>query len=133
MPEILIGIRGRAGRSLPERGAGPNLLDMTPVREVEWEEDESGIVTLVRTVRTFWVFPSREQVAKWSAQSDLLEQVETWAVRNMTLSGSGDPREVLVANVRPGMHSFLGRWPEIGREASRRFAIRAQELRSERT
>lgn len=29
--------------------AGPNLLDMTPVREVEWEEDETGIVTLVRS------------------------------------------------------------------------------------
>jgi len=28
--------------------AGPNLLDITPVREVEWEEDERGVVTLVR-------------------------------------------------------------------------------------
>ena len=28
--------------------SGPNLLDMTPVRQVEWEEDESGVVTLVR-------------------------------------------------------------------------------------
>ncbi|MBT8461622.1 MAG: PqqD family protein [Gemmatimonadetes bacterium] len=40
-----------ARRSLTGRGAPrrpPNLLDMTPVREVEWEEDEGGIVTLVR-------------------------------------------------------------------------------------
>ena len=28
--------------------AGQNLLDMTPLREVEWEEDERGGVTLVR-------------------------------------------------------------------------------------
>ena len=28
---------------------GPNLLDMTPVREVEWEEDEGGVVTLLRS------------------------------------------------------------------------------------
>ena len=27
---------------------GPNLLDMTPRREVKWEEDEAGVVTLVR-------------------------------------------------------------------------------------
>lgn len=39
-------IRRAAGR----RGAlaGPNLLDLTPRREVGWEEDEEGIVTLVR-------------------------------------------------------------------------------------
>lgn len=29
--------------------AGPNLLHMTPVREVEWEEDATGVVTLVRS------------------------------------------------------------------------------------
>ena len=28
--------------------AGQNLLDMTPLREVEWEVDENGVVTLVR-------------------------------------------------------------------------------------
>ena len=41
---------GRRG-SPRDTGAriGPNLLDMTPVREVEWEEDESGVVTLVRS------------------------------------------------------------------------------------
>ena len=41
------------GRRGPRRDSdariGPNLLDMTPVREVEWEEDESGVVTLVRS------------------------------------------------------------------------------------
>jgi len=39
--------RGRSERNASTR-PGPNLLDMTPVREVEWEEDESGVVTLVR-------------------------------------------------------------------------------------
>jgi hypothetical protein len=27
---------------------GPNLLDMTPLREEPWEEDDDGIVTLLR-------------------------------------------------------------------------------------
>ena len=43
----MIGRRG-ARRDTDAR-IGPNLLDMTPVREVEWEEDESGVVTLVRS------------------------------------------------------------------------------------
>ncbi|MCL7961135.1 MAG: PqqD family protein [marine benthic group bacterium] len=43
----MIGRRG-ARRDRDAR-IGPNLLDMTPVREVEWEEDESGVVTLVRS------------------------------------------------------------------------------------
>lgn len=40
--------RDRSERNAGTR-PGPNLLDITPVREVEWEEDESGVVTLVRT------------------------------------------------------------------------------------
>ena len=40
--------RDRSERNAGTR-PGPNLLDMTPVREVEWEEDESGVVTLVRS------------------------------------------------------------------------------------
>jgi len=36
----------RSGRH--DRHPGPNLLDMTPRREVEWEEDAEGRVTLVR-------------------------------------------------------------------------------------
>ena len=39
--------RDRSERNAGTR-PGPNLLDMTPVREVEWEEDEAGVVTLVR-------------------------------------------------------------------------------------
>ena len=39
--------RDRSGRNAGTR-PGPNLLDMTPVREAEWEEDESGVVTIVR-------------------------------------------------------------------------------------
>jgi Coenzyme PQQ synthesis protein D (PqqD) len=35
---------GPSGRSL----RGPNLLDMTPRRDVEWEEDDGGKVTLIR-------------------------------------------------------------------------------------
>lgn len=40
--------RDRSERNAGTR-PGPNLLDMTLVREVEWEEDESGVVTLVRS------------------------------------------------------------------------------------
>lgn len=43
----MIGRRG--SRRDTDARIGPNLLDMTPVREVEWEEDESGVVTLVRS------------------------------------------------------------------------------------
>jgi hypothetical protein len=43
----MIGRRG--SRRDTDAPIGPNLLDMTPVREVEWEEDESGVVTLVRS------------------------------------------------------------------------------------
>jgi hypothetical protein len=39
--------RGRSKRGADPR-AGPNLLHMIPVREVEWEEDDTGVVTLVR-------------------------------------------------------------------------------------
>lgn len=40
-------------RRSPERGRragdlGPNLLDMTLRREVKWDEDENGLVTLIR-------------------------------------------------------------------------------------
>lgn len=42
-------IRRRRSRGDAGTRTGPNLLDMTPVREVEWEEDESGIVTLIRS------------------------------------------------------------------------------------
>ena len=39
--------RGRRGRG-SEGGRGPNLLDLTPHREVGWEVGEDGLVTLVR-------------------------------------------------------------------------------------
>ena len=41
-------MRWPAARRRRESEAGPNLLDMTPRREVTWEEDEAGVVTLVR-------------------------------------------------------------------------------------
>lgn len=38
--------RSNAEAGAPEQG--PNLLDMTPVREARWEEDDEGVVTLLR-------------------------------------------------------------------------------------
>ena len=40
-----MGRRTAEGREDPR---GPNLLDLTPCRQVDWEQDDEGLVTLVR-------------------------------------------------------------------------------------
>ena len=90
-------IRGR-GTAEGER-SGPNLLDLTPRREVQWEEREDGLVTLVRVkpaVRDLRSF--RRWLSFMMAPPRIrLDEVGSYAWLNM--NGDVDVRE-LVQRVR---------------------------------
>ncbi len=86
----------RSGRT--ER-SGPNLLDLTPRREVQWEEREDGLVTLVRVKPVVRDFRSlRRWVSFMMAPPRIrLDEVGSFAWLNM--DGDADVRE-LVQRVR---------------------------------
>ena len=65
-----------------------------------------------------FVPPSAANVEAWAEMTDVLEEVEVWSMRGMTLTGRGEAREVLAGLIRPTLHDFLGREPVIGRRFS---------------
>ena len=62
-----------------------------------------------------FVSPDARHLDTWEEQEDVIEAIERFGRRSMTLTGNGPAREVHAALIRPGFHAFSGQEPALGR------------------
>jgi putative ABC transport system permease protein len=80
-------------------------------------ENGDRMVSLFQRVGSSDAFvpPSEGTVRSWRGLTDVLESVEVWSLRGVTLTGRGEADEIMAGLIRPSIHGLLGREPRIGR------------------
>jgi putative ABC transport system permease protein len=65
----------------------------------------------------------------WKKQNTVFEDVSAYGANSMTLTGQGDPEQILGTRVSPGYFAVVGVEPMLGRSFFRRSMRRAKIIR----